>query len=87
MSKSSVQILQIEPLTVRPAQAAQMLSVSLRKFHSMRACGLLPPAYKLGGCLVYRTSDLKDWVRWGFPNLDRFLALRKEEAQKCARQR
>jgi len=78
MIKSSVEIVQIEPLTVRPAQAAQMLSISLRKFHSMRACGLLPPAYKLGGCLVYRTSDLKQWSAWGFPCLDKFLALQKE---------
>ena len=82
MNKPSVEIVQIEPLTVRPAQAAQMLSISLRKFHSMRALGLLPPMYKLGGCLVVKTSDLKDWVRWGFPNLDRFLALQKEEVEK-----
>jgi len=77
MSKP-VEIVQLEPLAVRPAQAAQLLSISLRKFHSMRASGLLPKAYKLNGCLVFRTSDLKDWVRWGFPNLDRFMALQKE---------
>ncbi len=78
MSKPTVQIIQIEPLAVRPAQAAQMLSVSLRKFMEMKASGKLPPVYKLGGCSVYRASDLKDFVRWGFPNLDRFLALQKE---------
>jgi predicted DNA-binding transcriptional regulator AlpA len=77
MNKSSVEIVQIEPLAVRPKQAAALIGVSLRKFHSMRACGLLPPAYKLGGCLVYRTSDLKQWSAWGFPCLDKFLALQK----------
>ncbi len=74
----SVQIVQIEPLTVRPAQASRMLSISLRKFHSMRASGLLPPMYKLGGCLVIKTADLKQWSAWGFPSLDKFLALQAE---------
>ena len=82
MSKPTVQIVQIEPLTVRPAQAAQMLSVSLRKFHSMRASGLLPPMYKLGACCVYKTEDLKKWAEWGFPNLDLFLVLQAEENKK-----
>jgi len=78
MSSSTVEIVQIEPLTVRPAQAAQLLSISLRKFHSMRASGLLPPMYKLGGCSVIRTADLKQWAAWGFPCLDRFLVLQAE---------
>lgn len=77
MSKSSVEIVQIELLAVRPKQAAALIGVSLRKFAEMRACGLLPPAYKLGGCLVYRTSDLEQWSTWGFPCLDKFLALQK----------
>ena len=77
MSKSSVEIVRLEPLAVRPKQAAALIGVSLRKFHSMRSCGLLPQAYKLGGCLVYRTSDLEQWSTWGFPCLDKFLALQK----------
>jgi len=82
MSKPSVQIVQIEPLAVRSAQAAQLLSISLRKFAEMKASGLLPPSYKLGGCSVFLTSDLKLWAAWGFPNLGRFLELRKEENTK-----
>ena len=76
MSKPTVQI---EPLTVRAAQAAQMISVSLRKFNSMRACGQLPPAIKCGGCLLYRVSDLRRFVELGMPPLDKFLALTKED--------
>ena len=78
----SVEVTQVEPLAVRPAQAAQMLSISLRKFAEMKASGLLPPSYKLGGCSVFLTSDLKLWAAWGFPNLDQFLALQKEEVKK-----
>ena len=83
----SVEVSQVEPLAVRPKQAAALIGVSLRKFAEMRASGLLPKIYKLGGCSVIRTADLKQWAAWGFPCLDRFLALQKEEAQKCARQR
>ena len=79
MIKSSVEIIQIEPLAVRPAQAARMLSISLRKFNSMRACGQLPPAIKCGGCLLYRVSDLRRFVELGMPPLDKFLALTKED--------
>jgi hypothetical protein len=82
MIKSSVEIVRIELLAVRPSQAAQMLSISLRKFAEMKASGLLPPSYKLGGCSVFLTSDLKLWAAWGFPCLDRFLALQAEERTK-----
>lgn len=74
---TSPEIVRLEPLAVRPAQAAQMLSISLRKFAEMKASGLLPPSYKLGGCSVFLTSDLKLWAAWGFPCLDKFLALQK----------
>ena len=82
MNKSSVEIVQIEPICIRPKQAAALIGVSLRKFAEMRASGLLPKIYKLGGCSVIRTADLKQWAAWGFPCLDRFLALQKEEVKK-----
>jgi len=78
MIRSSVEIIQIEPICIRPKQAAALIGVSPRKFAEMRSCGLLPPSFKLGGCIVFKIEDLKDWARWGFPNLDRFLALQKE---------
>lgn len=78
----SVEVTQVEPLAVRPKQAAALIGVSLRKFAEMKASGLLPPSYKLGGCSVFLTSDLKLWAAWGFPNLDRFLALQKEAEKR-----
>jgi hypothetical protein len=87
MTRSTVKIIPLEPLAVRPKNACKLIGVSLRKFAEMRASGLLPKIYKLGGCSVIRTADLKQWAAWEFPCLDRFLALQKEEAQKCARQR
>ncbi len=77
MSKTSIQIVQLEPLAVRPKNACKLIGVSLRKFNSMRACGQLPPAIKCGHCLLYRVADLRRFVELGFPNLDKFLALQK----------
>ncbi len=82
MVSKTVEIVQIEPLAVRSAQAAQLLSISLRKFNSMRACGQLPPVIKCGGCLLYRVSDLRRFVELGMPPLDKFMALQKEEVKK-----
>ena len=75
-------VIELEPLAVRPAEAARLIGVSLRKFATMRACGQLPPAIKCGGCLLYRVADLRRFVELGFPNLDRFLALQAEENTK-----
>lgn len=78
----SVEVTQLEPIAVRPKVASTLIGVSLRKFAEMKASGLLPPSYKLGGCSVFLTSDLKLWAAWGFPNLDRFVELQKEEVGK-----
>jgi len=65
----------LEPLCLRPKDAAKLIGVSERTFATMRACGQLPPSYKLNGCVVYRTADLRKWVEFGFPNLDKYLKL------------
>ena len=79
---SKVTVVKLERIAVRLKEAAALIGVSPRKFAEMRSCGLLPPSYKLGGCVVFKIDDLKDWARWGFPCLDRFLALQKEEVEK-----
>lgn len=72
----NIEAAKLEPLAVRPKEAARLIGVSLRKFAEMRVCGLLPPGFKLGGCLVYQVTDLKLWAAWGFPPLDKFIALK-----------
>ena len=81
----SVEVTQFEPLAIRPKDACRLIGVSLRKFHSMRASGLLPPMYKLGGCLVVKTSDLFLWAEFDFPCLDRFLALKEATKNESKR--
>lgn len=65
-----------EPLAVRPAEAARLIGVSPRKFSELRASGALCPSLKIGGCVLYRMTDLKLWIEWNCPNLDKFEALR-----------
>ena len=83
MSRSTVQIVRLEPIAIRPKEASALIGVSPRKFAEMRASGLLPPAYKLGGCLVIKTKDLRLWAEWGFPCLDQFLVLQKEAKREA----
>lgn len=64
-----------EPLLIRAKDAAALCGVSPRKWGDLQASGQIPPSFKLGGCRVWRVSDLKKWVAWGMPNLDRFEAL------------
>ena len=80
MSKQQVQLIKLERIAVRLKEAAALIGVSPRKFAEMRSCGLLPPSFKLGGCIVFKIDDLKDWARWGFPSLDRFKALQEAGA-------
>ena len=83
MSNTSHQIQPLEPLCLRPKEAARLIGVSERTFASMRACGQLPPSYKLNGCVIYRTSDLRKWTELGFPNLDKYMKLTNyERSQK-----
>ncbi len=79
MNNPSPKITSLEPLAVRPKEAARLIGVSERTFATMRACGQLPPSYKLNGCVVYRTADLRKWSEWGFPNLDKFMKLTQNE--------
>ncbi|MBW7988680.1 MAG: helix-turn-helix domain-containing protein [Planctomycetes bacterium] len=85
MNNTSAEIVQLEPICIRPKVAAALIGVSPRKFAEMKASGLLPPACKLGGCCVYKTSDLFLWAEFDFPCLDRFLALKEATKNESKR--
>ena len=63
-------------LAIRPAEAAELLSISPRKFNQMRASGQLPHAVKLGGCLLYRLDDLHRWLQLDCPSGQDFAQIR-----------
>jgi len=80
--KNTPQITLPEPLLCRTAQAAAISGVSPRKWAEMESSGRIPPAYKLGGCKVYKLSHLRLWVEWDMPNADRFLQLLDAEGKR-----
>ena len=82
MSKAAIEIIQLEPLALRPKDAARFIGVSERTFHSMKACGQLPPAVKLGGCVLYPVEDLRWWLAWNCPTIGRFNKLKQETEKK-----
>lgn len=52
---------QIAPLSLRPRDAAQMLSVSPRTLYNWTRAGLIPYV-KIGRTVLYRVADLEDWL-------------------------
>ncbi len=68
----------LEPLLVRAKQAAEICSISPRKWADLQAQGKLPPCHKLGRCKVWRLNDLKLWVDYNFPNREQFQNLKNK---------
>jgi len=68
----------LQPLLLRPKDVARLLGVSRRTIDGWRASGRLPPAIKLGGCLLWRRVDLVAWVERGCPPIDKFMQFQKK---------
>ncbi len=82
MIKSSVEIIQLDPLLLSAKQAAALCSVSARTWATWISTGRTPPSIKLNGRRLWRYDLLKFWVRENCPSLDKFLALQAEENKK-----
>jgi len=82
MIKSSVEIIQLDPLLLSAKQAAALCSVSARTWATWISTGRTPPSIKLNGRRLWRYDLLKFWVRENCPSLDKFMALQKEEVKK-----
>ena len=82
MKNKPPQITIPEPLLCRTDRTAAILGVSTRKIAEMASAGLLPPSYRLGGCVLYKLEHLRLWTKWDMPNLDTFQQLLKARAGK-----
>ena len=58
-------------LLVDRKRLAQMLSVSVRSVDRLRSSGTLPPSIRLGGKVLWRTTDIEAFVESGCPRLTR----------------
>lgn len=75
MKDKSPKITLPEQMLLRTVEAAAVSGVSPRKWAEMESSGQIPPSYKLGGCKVWKLSDLRKWVEWSMPNTDKFMQL------------
>jgi predicted DNA-binding transcriptional regulator AlpA len=66
----------VEPLLVRASLAARLCGLSEATWHRLRSAGQIPEPLKVGGAVLWRTSDLQLWVAWGCPAGREFAARR-----------
>ena len=70
-----------EPLLVRAAEAARLCGIAGRTWRRSAAAGRVPAPLKLGGAVLWRTDELREWVAAGTPPRERWEAMRA--AQEC----
>ena len=63
---------QNEQLAVAVRQMAKMVPFAVRTLRRMDAAGKLPRGFKVGGRKLWRSSDLRLWAEWGFPERGQF---------------
>jgi excisionase family DNA binding protein len=66
----------VEPLLVPADEAARLVGLGRSTFFRLRARGKTPAPLKLGGRVLYRLADLREWVRFGCPDRKTFEARR-----------
>ena len=55
------------PLLVRAPEAAHLCGVSEASWHRLRAAGRTPAPLRLGGSVVWRMEELREWCEAGCP--------------------
>jgi predicted DNA-binding transcriptional regulator AlpA len=73
----------VEPLLVRAPGAARMCGMSLASWYRLAAAGRTPASLRLGGAVMWRIAELREWVAAGCPCRKTWEALRA--AQKSGR--
>lgn len=53
----------VEPIAVRPAEAARLLGISRPKIYELIARDDFKGRFKLDGCTLISVEALKEWVR------------------------
>jgi predicted DNA-binding transcriptional regulator AlpA len=58
----------IEPLVIDARQLAAVLCVSVRTVRSWDAAGKLPAPIRIGGRVLWRAGEVRDWIDAGAPD-------------------
>ena len=59
------------PEKVNIEQAAEITGYSKNSLYQMHSRGQIPCAIKVGSKLMFRTSELQEWVEHGGPNCEK----------------
>lgn len=69
-------------LLVSRREAAEMLGICTRSWDRLVAALKTPEPIRLGGRILWRVSDLEEWVRLGRPDRNRFEVLKDDGQPK-----
>jgi predicted DNA-binding transcriptional regulator AlpA len=67
---------QLSPLVVDAKRLATLLCCSVRSIRTWDAAGKLPPPLRLGGRVVWRVAEVRDWLEAGAPDRETWTAIR-----------
>lgn len=65
-----------EPLVVDARRLAKLLGAGVRTVRTWDAAGKLPAPIHIGGKVVWRTDEIRDWLAAGAPRRDEWQARR-----------
>ena len=71
-----------ESLLLRAAEAARLCAVSKVSWHRWDSAGRIPQGLKIGGCKVWRRSELEAWIEAGTPNREKWMAIQTASKQR-----
>jgi len=65
------------PLLVDARRLAVLLSAGVRTLRTWDAAGRLPAPLRIGGRVVWRLDEIRDWLDAGAPDRDEWVLIRK----------
>lgn len=66
----------LSPLVVAASRLAPLLDASIRTVRTWDAAGKLPAPIRIGGRVVWRLDEIRDWLNAGAPDRETWTALR-----------
>lgn len=66
----------LSPLVVDARRLAKLLCCGLRTVRTLDAAGKLPAPLRIGGRVVWRLKEIRDWLAAGAPDRETWAAIR-----------
>jgi len=66
-----------KPLCLGRKDCAQLMGVSVQSWDRRHSAGGTPPSMEFGGRVLWRRSDIEEWIAAGCPNREEFVKLSK----------